>query len=103
MAQVATSDDPKLPPDVDLVFVCDVLMHVKHRQAWLEKLHDQMQPGSRLVLIDFKEGDLPEGPPEAVKVPKAKILGLCDEAGFRLETDLADLLPYQELLIFRRV
>jgi SAM-dependent methyltransferase len=102
IAQLATSEDPQLPVGVNLVFLCDVLMHVRHRDPWLKKIHDQMPEGGRLVLIDFKAGHLPEGPPEAMKVPKTKILEICSQAGFQLETDHSLLLPYQEFLIFRR-
>ena len=90
-AQVAKSeDDPGLPAGADLVFVCDVLMHVKKRAEWLKTIHAQMQSESRLVLIDFKEGDLPEGPPEKIKVPKAEVIRLCKEAGFTLKEDRSD-------------
>ena len=76
-AQVAKSeDDPGLPAGSDLVFVCDVLMHVEKRAEWLQTIHAQMRSESRLVLIDFKEGDLPEGPPEKIKVPKAEVIRL---------------------------
>ena len=102
-AQVAKSgDDPGLPAGADLVFGCDVLMHVKQRAKWLATIHAQMKSGARLVLIDFKEGDLPEGPPEKVKVPKAEVIGLCKKAGFTLQEDRSDLLPYQEFLVFVR-
>ncbi|MHB8971268.1 MAG: class I SAM-dependent methyltransferase [Pirellulaceae bacterium] len=102
-AQVAKSeDDPGLPAGADLVFVCDVLMHVKKRAEWLQTIHAQMRSESRLVLIDFKEGDLPEGPPEKIKVPKAEVIRLCKEAGFTLKEDRSDLLPYQEFLVFER-
>ncbi len=101
-AQLAQPEDPALPDGTDLVFVCDVLMHVKEKSAWLRALHAQMRPGARITLIDFKEGDLPEGPPESVKVPKAEILRLCTSAGFRLEEDRPSLLPYQEFLVFSR-
>jgi hypothetical protein len=53
--------------------------------------------------FDFKEGDLPEGPPESIKVPKAEILRLCQQAGFQLQADHADLLPYQQFLVFQPV
>ena len=101
-AQVAKPDDPQLPRDADLVFVCDVLMHVPQRAEWLKTLHAQMRPGARLVLIDFKEGDLPEGPPEKIKVPKQEIVRLCQLAGFTLKEDKPALLPYQHFLVFAR-
>ena len=41
----------------------------------------EMKSGARLVLIEFKEGKLPEGPPEAVKVPRAELVKLVTTAG----------------------
>ena len=99
-AQVGKPNDPGLPPDADFVFVCDVLLHVRQKAAWLKTIHSQMQSGAKLVLIDFQEGDLPEGPPEKIKVPKKEVLRLCKEAGFDLKRDEPDLLPYQEFLVF---
>jgi ubiquinone/menaquinone biosynthesis C-methylase UbiE len=101
-AQVGKADNPGLPSDADLVFVCDVLLHVPKKPEWLKTIHSEMRSGARLVLIDFREGDLPEGPPESIKVPKEEVLGLCKEAGFRLKEDRSDLLPYQNFLVFEK-
>jgi SAM-dependent methyltransferase len=100
--QVGKPDDPGLPPDADLVFVCDVLLHVRQKAEWLKTLHSQMRSGAKLVLIDFREGELPEGPPEEIKVPKKEVARLCREAGFVLKEDRSDLLPYQEFLVFEK-
>lgn len=99
-AQVGKPDDPGLPPDANLVFVCDVLLHVRAKSEWLKTINSQMRSGARLVLIDFREGKLPEGPPEAIKIPKAETLRLCEQAGFTPKQDLSDLLPYQNFLVF---
>jgi hypothetical protein len=101
-AQVAKSDNPSLPRDADLIFVCDVLLHVKQRAEWLKAIHSQMRSGAKLVLIDFREGQLPEGPPEKIKVPKAEVIRMCKEAGFTLREEHPDLLPYQQFLVFQR-
>jgi SAM-dependent methyltransferase len=95
-------DDPSLPAGADLVFLCDVLHHVPARAAWLAKLASQLSPGARLALIEFKEGDLPEGPPEAAKIPRAELVKLVTAAGLALEREQADLLPYQTFLVFRK-
>jgi len=99
-ARLAKPDDPNVPPNADLVFICDVLHHVANRSEWLKKLHAEMAGGARLVLIEFRSGKLPEGPPEAMKIPKAKLLSLLAEAGFTLQEDRPSLLPYQEFLVF---
>jgi hypothetical protein len=61
-----------------------------------------MSTGAKLVLIEFKAGSLPEGPPEQVKIPANELISLATAAGFTLKSNRADLLPYQELLVFVR-
>ena len=96
-------DDPSLSAGADLVFMCDVLHHVAGRTAWLAKLTSEMKPGARLILIEFKEGKLPEGPPESVKIPHAELVRLVTEAGLVLDDEKPDLLPYQTFLVFRKL
>jgi ubiquinone/menaquinone biosynthesis C-methylase UbiE len=96
------ADDPGVAAGADLVFMCDVLHHVPTRAAWLTKLTSKMKPGARLVLIEFREGDLPEGPPEAVKIPRTEIVKLVTAAGLALDSEKPDLLPYQTFLVFRK-
>ncbi len=99
-ARVGKADDPGLPTDADLVFVCDVLLHVPKKVEWLRRIHSEMKKGAKLILIDFREGDLPEGPPELIKVPKAEVVQMCKQAGFRLQEDRSELLPHQNYLVF---
>jgi SAM-dependent methyltransferase len=93
-------DDPKVPLDADLVFVCDVIHHVKDREVWLKKLSSQMKKGAKLVVIEFKEGDLPEGPPPSLKIPRDRLIDMIVESNFKLEMEKPDFLPYQTFLIF---
>lgn len=101
-AELVQRTDPELPDGVDLVFVCDVLLHVKNRPTWLAKLAGEMQPGARMALIEFRDGDLPQGPPEAMKIPRDKIIELAAGAGLKLISEYTDLLPYQVYLIFKK-
>ena len=95
-------DDPQVPSDADYVFVCDVLHHVQNRAGWLKKAVSEMKPGARFVLIEFKEGKLPEGPPESVKLSRKQLLELMGQAGLVVEAEKADVLPYQVFLVFRK-
>jgi SAM-dependent methyltransferase len=99
---IAKPDDPGVPAEADLVFMCDVLHHIQDRPAWLAKLVAQMHKGARLALVEFKEGKLPEGPPEAVKLSRAQLVALATGAGLALDSDKPDLLPYQTFLVFRK-
>jgi ubiquinone/menaquinone biosynthesis C-methylase UbiE len=99
---LAKPDDPGVPVGANLVFMCDVLHHIQDRPAWLAKLSAQMHNGARLALVEFKEGKLPEGPPEAVKLSRAQLVTLATGAGLVLDSEKPDLLPYQTFLIFRK-
>ncbi len=101
-ARLIQAADPEVPGDADIVFVCDVLHHVADRPTWLAKLVAEMKTGARLVLVEFKEGDLPEGPPESVKIPRDQLVDLVAKAGLVLASERADLLPYQTFLVFRK-
>jgi len=101
-ASLITPDDPRIPPDADLVFVCDVLHHVEDRPAWLRKVASEMRAGAKLVLVEFKEGELPAGPPASVKISRAQMVELATAAGFVLGSEKADLLPYQTFLVFQK-
>jgi ubiquinone/menaquinone biosynthesis C-methylase UbiE len=98
----STPDDPRISAGVNLVFVCDVIHHVKDSELWLKNLSSQMKKGALLVVIEFKEGNLPQGPPAAVKIPKRKLIDMILRHNFRLDRDKADFLPYQIFLIFSK-
>jgi 2-polyprenyl-3-methyl-5-hydroxy-6-metoxy-1,4-benzoquinol methylase len=96
------NDDPSVPADADVVFMCDVLHHVADRPAWMGKLASEMKPGARLAVIEFKEGDLPQGPPKSAKIARAEIVALAAGAGLPLVDEKPELLPYQTFLVFRK-
>jgi ubiquinone/menaquinone biosynthesis C-methylase UbiE len=99
---LASPKDPGVSPSADLVFVSDVIHHVDGREAWLKKMFSEMKTGAKLVVLEFKEGKLPEGPPESVKISKAKLTEMIRNAGFSLKQDDPNLLPYQTFLVFEK-
>jgi SAM-dependent methyltransferase len=101
-AVLGQPDDPGIQPSADWVLLCDVLHHVPGQQAWLRKLAGEMKAGARLAVIEFKEGKLPQGPPEQRKISRAKLLKLAKNAGLVLDQDHPKLLPYQTFLVFRK-
>ncbi len=67
----------------------------------MANLSKNLKPGAKVALIEFKEGELPQGPPEAMKIPKAKMIELAKNAGLKLVEE-KDILPYQNFLIFTK-
>lgn len=101
-AVLSKPDVPEIADGADWVFICDVLHHVPERSKWLGRIAAAMKPGARLALIEFKEGDLPEGPPASAKIPRAQLLSLFGAAGFAFDEEKRDLLPYQVFLVFKK-
>ncbi|MFW5741254.1 MAG: class I SAM-dependent methyltransferase [Myxococcota bacterium] len=100
--EIAKPHDPSVPKDADWVFICDVLHHVKDRAAWLSRMHEQTKSGAKVALIEFREGKLPEGPPESLKIGKKRLVELMTDAGFESIGEKKDILPYQYMLLFQR-
>jgi predicted methyltransferase len=98
---LASPDNPRLPAaGVDLVLVVDTYHHFDHRTRYLPQLRRALRPGGRVAIIDWKPGELPQGPPPDHKLPRERVIEEMHAAGFALLEDL-DLLPYQYALVFR--
>lgn len=93
-------DDPKLPEaGVDLVFICNTWHHIDARLDYLSRLQPVLRPAGRVAVVDFKEGELPVGPPPEGKLTRAEILAEFEEAGWTLASE-TDALPYQYIFVF---
>lgn len=96
---VCTEDDPRIPEQVDLVFVCDTYHHIGERVRYFKRLKALLNPGGRLAVVDFKKGEFPVGPKDPQKILPEKVVAELEEAGYRL-VSREDELPYQYLLVF---
>ena len=96
-------------PDIDRTNLCicmganpvvsnGSLMTAPNIKARFKAIHDR---GGRIVVIDWKPGELPKGPPPDHKLPAAQVIDEMRAAGFTFAEQLY-LLPYQYVLVFRR-
>jgi len=99
---LASADDPKVPANVDVVFICDVLHHLANRAKLLSTLYSEINKGTKLILIEFREGNLPQGPPEKMKITSKEMKSSMKDAGFVLIKENKTLLPYQNYFEFEK-
>ncbi len=92
-------DDPKIPERADLVFICDTYHHIRDRGDYFENLKQYIQTEGRLVVVDFKLGDLPVGPPDKHKLAPDVVREELTGAGYRQVPHALEL-PYQYILVF---
>jgi ubiquinone/menaquinone biosynthesis C-methylase UbiE len=94
-------DDPGLPEaGVDRILIVDTWHHIDDRLSYLDRLERALRPGGTVVVVDFREGDLPVGPPPGHKLSERHVRGEFDKAGWTL-VETSDTLAYQYMLKFR--
>ncbi len=97
---LASAETPRLPrASVDLIVILDTYHHLDQRRTYLPNLRRALRPGGRIAIIDWKPGDLPEGPPADHKLAPEQVRAEMEAAGYRLRAQ-PELLPYQYVLIF---
>ena len=97
---LADPDDPGLPEEgIDLILMVNTWHHIEKRPKYLKKLAAALNPDGRFALIDFREGDLPVGPPADHKLARDQVLREFEKGKWTLAADYV-MLPYQYFLVF---
>jgi ubiquinone/menaquinone biosynthesis C-methylase UbiE len=79
---------PHLPPrSCDVIFVGDTYHHFEDRVGYMRRLAAAFAPGGRLVIFEYKPGDLPVGPPAGHKLREGELARELSEAGYELVRD----------------
>lgn len=87
--------------EVDAIISVDVYHHIENRVAYFQRLKKSLRgKNPLLVIIDFKDGEQPVGPPPHIKVPTATIIAELSEAGYTVNAD-STTLPYQTIFLAR--
>lgn len=82
--------------EVDVLVSVDVYHHIEDRVQYFSQLRQGLSAKGFLVIIDFKDGELPVGPPPHIKVARAQIEEELRNAGYTVTVNGA-LLPYQNI------
>ncbi len=83
---LAADADPRLPEQVDLVFLCDTLHHISAKGSYLRDLRKYIKPGGRIAIIDFDRAS-PHLMP-SLKYTRDDLLDWMEAAGYTLEREL---------------
>lgn len=98
---LAPTDDPALPEPVDIVLLVDTVHHIEARPAYFAKVKQKLKPGGRVVVVDFKMGDIPVGPGEKMRITPDALTEEMQAAGLTLVSVDDATLPYQYIATYR--
>jgi len=96
--RLTVEDEPNLHADeVDAVLLVNVFYYLQNRTKYMTIVNNALKDQGKLVLVDFKLGDLPVGPTEN-KVPKDSVVKILKSSGFKeIEVD-EESLQYQYII-----
>lgn len=93
-------DDPLLQKEeVDKVLIVNTYHHIDKRPAYFSKVLNGLKPGGKLIVIDFKKRELPEGTPVKMKLTEKEVETELKKAGFNSFQIDTTTLPYQYIVI----
>jgi SAM-dependent methyltransferase len=99
---LASASNPHLPPGrLDAVLVVDTYHHLEQRRSYFRRLRSALREGGRLVILEYKPGDLPVGPPAAHKVAPEQREAELRAAGYALVARF-ETHEYHDFEVWRR-
>ena len=95
-----TASNPGLPEgELDMVLSVNTWHHVGNRNAMSQAVQQALKPSGRLVIIDWREGEISIAPPADHRLARKALIDEMKADGWTLTTD-SRFLDYQYLLIF---
>ena len=79
---------PEVPENIDIVFMCDVMHHIADPVQWMTGIVKQLPENAKFHIIEFKQGDIPNGPPENAKIAPEKLLDIAQQSGLVLDNEI---------------
>jgi ubiquinone/menaquinone biosynthesis C-methylase UbiE len=98
---LGTFDDPLIPERVDYIFIVNTYHHINDRVHYLKNLKNYLKKNGKIVIIDFKKGDLPFGPKDHAKFHPEKVTKEFTQAGYKLIKN-PKVLEFQYILVYQK-
>ena len=85
---LASFSTPHLPPGrCDFIFIGDTYHHFTERVDYMKRLQSALAPGGKLVIFEYKPGQLAVGPGPEHKLQPGVLKTELEAAGYELVTD----------------
>ncbi len=98
-ARLVAPNNPNLRPgEADEVMIVNTYMYIENRGDYLKILKAGMAKGGKIIIIDYKEQNLPVGPPAKIKVSMIQVIKELKSAGFSQIVTDDHTLDYQYIV-----
>lgn len=101
--RLTVPDDPNLSPsEVDWVLIVNTYYILNNRRSYLQKIRQGLKPGGKLIVVDYKSGDMPVGPSEEEKIKANDAVTEMEDAGFHIIDKDLNSLQYQYIIVAQK-
>jgi SAM-dependent methyltransferase len=98
-ARLVELDDAKLKKgEVDAVIIVNTYMYIGERVAYMQKMRQGIAKGGMVLIVDYKEKNIPVGPPTSAKVALSAVEKELKQAGFKNIKSDDTSLDYQYII-----
>ena len=98
-SRLVETDNPKLKPgEANAVIIVNTYMYIENRVAYLQKLKAGIAKDGKILIVDYKEKNIPVGPPVSIKVPLSTVEKELKQAGFKQIVSDDTSLDYQYIV-----
>lgn len=98
-ARLVDVDNAKLKKgEVDAVIIVNTYMYISDRVAYMQKLRQGVSKGGMILIVDYKEKNIPVGPPTSSKVALSTVEKELKQAGFKNIKSDDTSLDYQYII-----
>ena len=100
--RLAQSDDPRLiDQEADAILLVSTYVYIEDRINYFSRLRSKLSDEGKIVIIEFKKKQIPNGPPDEEKVALSQVERELREAGYsNISTDDTTL-DYQYIITAR--
>ena len=100
----ALPDDPLLEDnEVDIILLVNTFMYIDHQVDYLKKLYPALRSDGRIVIVDWKRKDTPQGPPKNQRMAIGRVEDLLREAGFHVVSSDDAALEFQYIVVADKI
>ena len=96
--EVGENDAHLKEHEVDAVLVVNTYMYISNRIEYMKKLKQGISKQGSVIIVDYKDKNLPVGPPVEIKVPLRIVEAELRAAGFKIQSADDATLEYQYIV-----
>ena len=100
VTRLTSKDNPSLSrQEADIVLLVNTYPFINKRPAYFKEVKDGIKEDGFLMIVDYKKGNMPVGPPDEIKLAPEKVFAELRKAGFKEFNIDENSLQYQYIIM----